>query len=76
MNVTGEIGVPIGDARPGGILSTRLTPQLIADAQPLRGAETGDPLRPIGILRFAHGTPVAADEFADPACDHSRIVPR
>lgn len=65
---------PVRRAGPGGILGERLETQLLGDAQPFQRAEAGDAVAPVRILRVPNRLPVAADEFANAACDHPVIV--
>src|SRR5437867_2549473 len=58
-HVRGEVVAPVVRVRPCAMLHERLSPQLVGDAEPLKGPEATDALGPVGILGFAHGAPVA-----------------
>ena len=70
-----EILTPVVGVRPGGIPQERLAPQFLGDAQALQRSQAGDALAPVQVLGLARRGPVAGDEFANAACDHSFIVP-
>jgi hypothetical protein len=68
--VRAEILLACGGARPAIVQRKRLTPQLVRHTQALEGAETGDALAPVHVLRRAHGTPVAGHKRSTSPGDH------
>lgn len=70
-----EVLAPIGRARPARVLEDLLTPQFVGNTQPFDGAEPCDPVRPVGVLRFARRGPVAIDVLPDGPSDHEGILP-